>query len=206
MSFFSVGPTFRSTEPPTASAALVLAPLALTLLLLAACQPGDGREPAAEEVLVNQALNLHLASVPETLRVETNQGSELVLAPADERSGRLWFEVGEPSEFGIDVVALANAQKDLFLAEPGGSFSGANKLIAHLGEAAYGRGQYDLDGQRVEETRIFAIHPADNRQLVLSYRYPAGDDSSARVTELLDVMARIETSGAIDGAPQAAEG
>ena len=44
----------------------------------------------------------------------------------------------------------------------------------------------------VEETVLFLIHPAANRQLEIHYRYPAADDSAARVEQLIEVLAELE--------------
>ena len=43
-----------------------------------------------------------------------------------------------------------------------------------------------------EETLILLIHPAGNRLLTIAYRYPAGDDSAARVEQLIDVLSYLE--------------
>ena len=36
------------------------------------------------------------------------------------------------------------------------------------------------------------VHPTQSRLLTITYRYPAGDDSAARVEQLIGVLAEIE--------------
>ena len=44
----------------------------------------------------------------------------------------------------------------------------------------------------VEETVLFLIHPRDYRLLEIQYRYPAADDSAARVEQLIEVLSELE--------------
>ena len=61
-----------------------------------------------------------------------------------------------------------------------------------FGVAFYSRGRFSEAGATVEETVIFLIHPTASRQLEIHYRYPAGDDSAARVEQLIEVLAELE--------------
>lgn len=74
---------------------------------------------------------------------------------------------------------------------PGGEYKGAQELGGEMGTAFWSRGQWDEDGVRMEETRIFAIHPDGSGLLVLSSVYPVGDDSSNRVEQLLEVLGSL---------------
>ena len=66
------------------------------------------------------------------------------------------------------------------------------ELVSPLGTAFYSRGRFTLDGEAVEEAKIFSLHPDGDRILTLRYRYPAGVDSSVRVQQLFDVLGTIE--------------
>ena len=58
--------------------------------------------------------------------------------------------------------------------------------------AYYSRGQFSDAGRGVEELRISALHPTQNRLLRVLYRYPQADDSSDRLTDLLLIVGEIE--------------
>ena len=47
-------------------------------------------------------------------------------------------------------------------------------------------------GTEIEETVIFALHPDADRIMTITYRYPAGVDSSVRVQQLFDVLGAVE--------------
>ena len=53
-----------------------------------------------------------------------------------------------------------------------------------LGTAYSTRARFEEDGQAVEEIRIFAVHPAGNRLLHMTYRYePAAGQTQARMMD-----------------------
>ena len=177
-----------------------LAGLAALLSCLCACGGGEAVEaPVAEapaERIENETLDLALARLPLGLALRSN-GADLRLAPASAEGSPLAGEIrimaDPPSDYGIDVVTIANDQQAAFLAAPRGEFFGAQKLVTPLGEATYARGRFDAeDGSRVEEARAFAVHPAANRLVTVTYRYPAGEDSRERVAVLLEVLGEIE--------------
>jgi hypothetical protein len=70
----------------------------------------------------------------------------------------------------------------------GAEYMGGQELQGEFGTAFYSRGRYIDEGSLVEETAVFMIHPTGNRLLGIHYRYPAGEDSAARVEELIDVI------------------
>ena len=151
---------------------------------------------APPQRIENEALDLALARVPLGLALRSN-GADLRLAPAGAEGSPLAGEIrivaDPPSDYGIDVVKTANDQQAAFLAAPRGEFFGAQRLVTPLGEATYARGRFDAaDGSRVEETRAFAVHPAANRLVTVTYQYPAGEDSRERVAVLLEVLGEIE--------------
>jgi hypothetical protein len=75
---------------------------------------------------------------------------------------------------------------------PGGSYLGNRELVTPIGAAFTARARYQADGREVEETKVFAVHPAGDRLLIVSYVYPAGGDSQERVQQLLLLLGEIE--------------
>ncbi|HUP25219.1 MAG TPA: hypothetical protein VNB06_20060 [Thermoanaerobaculia bacterium] len=180
---------------------LVLAASALLASLTLACNRGgdgnieDAELPPPAQRVENEALDLALARVPAGLALRDN-GANIRLVPSGGDAGdqsELRIEVGPDSAFGIDPVQLANDQQASFGEAAGGEFFGAQKLVTPLGPATYARGRFDAeDGSRIEETRAYAVHPAANRLVTVTYRYPAGEDSRERVAQLLEVLGEIE--------------
>ncbi|HVS64193.1 MAG TPA: hypothetical protein VMT85_11905 [Thermoanaerobaculia bacterium] len=163
----------------------LIVPLALLGL---ACGGGDEEEPANEPVVVEE-LGLRFVRLPAGFSVVEN-GSRLVL----EGAGTMTVEAGEPSDFGLDPVADATAQQARFESLEGGEFRGAQRLVTPSGPGAYARGRFTRDGQPMEETAVFVVHPSANRMVSLSYVYPAGEDSSERVQSLLELVAEMEST------------
>ena len=165
-------------------------------LMLCACgaEPEPEPEPASQSV-ANDVLGVSFARIPQNFAVDVNEGDRLELRSTVEGdAGRMWIESGEVSDFGIRLVDSVNQQKEIYEARPGGEFNGSRKILTPLGEAYYSRGSFEENGVRVEEARVFTMHPVENRQLTLFYRYPAGtrEESGARVQELLVWVGEME--------------
>jgi hypothetical protein len=140
----------------------------------------------------NSNLGIRIVALPEGLRVAENQGSTLELRPADESVvGVIRFAVG-PEQDGINLVAAVHEHQARIADLNDGDYKGAQELQTPYGAAFYSRGRYDENGVPQEETALFMIHPTQSRLLTLTYRYPAGDDSAARVEQLIGVLAEIE--------------
>ncbi len=173
--------------------------IAILALLLAAAACSPQPEQAADpEPVYNPALDIRLAGVPEGFTVTTNAGDRLELRPvADDPDqpapeGLVTFAVG-PEESGVNLVAAVQRHQEEVESRPGGEYLGARELGGPLGVVFYSRGrQLTEDGRAVEETVLYAIHPAQSRLLEIRYRYPAGEDSSGRVTSLIGLLAEIE--------------
>ena len=165
-------------------------------IVLAGC--ADEPPPAPVPVsATNTALGIQLAAVPADFVVSVNDGNQLELVPtSSEVEGRLWFSVG-PEERGVNVVAGMKEHERSIKSKPEAAYKGAQELMTHLGAAFYSRGQYLGGATVMEETAVFAGHPSQTRLLSITYRYPAGVDSSVRVQQLLDVLGEVE---AISGA------
>lgn len=179
----------------------------LLLSALFGCQkpveePPQSIEPQSVE---NAALGISLAEIAAGFEVVTNEGSRLELEPT-ETEGRIWFELGPVTEGGVNLVEIVNSQKDQFLALPDGTFSGNRELLMTDGRSAYySRGQFSDAGKAVEELRISALHPTQNRLLRVLYRYPQADDSSDRLTDLLLIVGEIEPYELTPESPEAIE-
>lgn len=167
-----------------------VAVLCLVLLALTCSKPAPPPDTGVE----NTALGVKLVSVPEGLTVSINQGDTLELKPADEgTAGRVWFTVRpEPEGVGVNLVAAVNGHQAEIEGLPGGSYKGAQELQGDIGTAFYSRGRFSEAGSEVEETVLFLIHPSGTQLLEIHYRYPAANDSAARVEQLIGVLAEME--------------
>lgn len=197
----------KESNPIRIATALRTAALAVTVLIslvALACGTPAEQAPAKPDPVINEAMNLSFARLPIGFTVTENSDSTLELGPTDpeQSSGptAMWVEVGEPSDFGIPLVDIVNSQKDQYEALEGGTFAGNRELGTHVGKAYYSRGGYTFEGAAVEETRIFLVHPTENRLVTFHYRYPSGDDSGARIQELFTWLG--ELSAIVAQAPE----
>lgn len=198
----------RSTRPIVLSLALI------PCLVLLACGPGE-EEPAREEAapgprVENPELGLALAQLPAGFEVEVNEGSTLVLArSAEDDPAQLTFELGPLQTAGVNLVDRVWEEKGRVEALPEGQYRGQNELGGvPIGTTFTSRGRFRNEaGERVEEYRALAIHPGQNRVLVLDYEYPVpepGEDSN-RLEELMLVLEQVEPAGGGQDAEPPAE-
>lgn len=165
--------------------------LVLAVSALSCADPPLPPPPQATGV-ENADLGIALASVPEGLETTANVGSTLELRPTGEGDeGLIWFAVG-PEKVGVNLVAAVQSHQAQIESLPGGEYQGSQELQGDFGVAFYSRGRFSEADATVEETVIFLIHPAASRQLEIHYRYPAADDSAARVEKLIAVLAELE--------------
>lgn len=159
-------------------------------VLSASC---SGPEPAASSPSTGfdlPGLDLRLTSVPAGLARGDRAGLLLVTDPA--RGGRVLVGV-QPPEEGVNLVEAIHEHQAWVEAQPEGRYFGAQELVTPLGTAFWTRGRWrGEDGREVEEAVALALHPDRTRIVRLGYRYPAADDSSARVTELLELLGSLE--------------
>ncbi len=159
---------------------------AVVILLALSC--AAPQSPPAPTVIQNIDLGIELTGMPRGLTLSSNQGSSLELRPTDPaKSGVLWFSVG-PEQNGVNLVTAVQTHQSQMEGKKGADYKGGQELQGDFGTAFYSRGQYIDEGSLMEETAVFMIHPAGHRLLGIHYRYPAGDDSAARVEELIDVI------------------
>jgi len=163
--------------------------VAVTALALSCGGPTPPPEPT---VIQNIDLGITLNGLPDGLVVSSNQGTSFELRPADPLvGGVLWFAVG-PEQEGVNLVAAVQSHQAQLEGMVDAVYKGAQELQGDFGTAFYSRGQYAEGDELVEETVIFMIHPAGNRLLGIHYRYPVGDDSAARVEQLIDVISYLD--------------
>ncbi len=108
---------------------------------------------------------------------------------------QVWLELGEPSDFGIEIDDVAKSHRSFFREMPEGEFLGGQLLLAPLGPARYTRGRFQgNDGVTYEQMRMFLVHPIENRLVTLVAQYPAGDkaDSTARVVQIQFILGEME--------------
>ena len=165
--------------------------LVLLALGCASPAPEPEPEPAAPRV-ENPALGLAVAAVPAPFTVAENSGETLVFSaggPTDE--GQLEVLVGPVETSGINLIEAVKAKRADFESAEGGEYYGNRELGTPLGTAFTARGAYATEAGRIEESWIFAIHPMENRILMLRYAYPDGEGQE-RVAGLMEIMGEIE--------------
>ena len=169
----------------------------IALALLAACQ-SSSPPPEVEDLgpirIENAALGLAIADLPSIFALSTNSGDSLELQrTGEEIEGALWIELETVTDDSVNLVEIVNGQRKIYEALPGGSFSGSRELMLPDGRPGYySRGRFLEADTEVEEFRIFALHPLENRLLTVFYRFPAGTDSADRLNDLLLLVGEIE--------------
>jgi hypothetical protein len=160
------------------------------------CGPSADTEPKGEpvrpSVIENPELRLRLVDVPADLDVTLNDAQDLVLSHADPAVGGTIVIAALPPEDGQNLVSAVAFHEAFIQNQEDGDYQGGQELVSPLGTAFYSRGRFTLEGEAVEETKIFTLHPDADRMLTLRYRYPAGVDSSVRVQQLFDLLATVE--------------
>ena len=192
---------------PCPAAALLLAAALGASVLAAGC---GGEEAASAEPtrVENAALGIALEIPGDApVEVEDASGETIRLARAAEDEigpGTLVFESGPPPEYGPNLVEAVKEREAELEGLPDGEFFGQLELGSQLGPAYATRGRFtDETGQKVEETRIYTVHPSErDRLLWLTYRYvPSPGDTEARRAQALDAFGWIEPLAAAGEAP-----
>lgn len=168
----------------------------VAMALLTACQQQEAEAPveAPPERVENAALAVAIADLPSLFQVQTNDGAVLDLVPSDPAlEGVLSVATHTPETAGINLVAAVERHKADIESRVDGAFKGQRELGTPMGTAFYSRGHFTADGRAMEETAVFMIHPAGDRELHLVYVYPAGDDTASRLQDqLFEVLGEIE--------------
>ena len=168
-----------------------LAALALLALILAGCA-SEPPPPAAAERLENAELGLAIAALPAAFEVAENTGETLTLTAPEVAGGSVEITIGPLELGGINLVEVVKDRKAEIEAE--GLYFGNRELMTPFGPAYTTRGQVTgPDGGPVEVTSAYSLHPdGSDRLMTVTYRYPGGGDSQARVGELLELLGEIE--------------
>jgi len=188
-------------------AALLLAAAAGAAVLTAGCAREEAAPPEPVRV-ENAALGIAL-DIPgdAPVEVEDASGETIRLARAAEGEvgpGTLVFATGPPPEYGPNLVEAVKEREAELEGLPDGEFYGQLELGSQLGPAYATRGRFtDESGEKVEETRIYVVHPTQRDQLMwLTYRYvPSPGDTEARRAQALDAFGWIEPLAAAGEAP-----
>lgn len=179
----------------------------VSCLVIGACGPGKEGPAASGEAsagprVENAELGIALARLPAGFAVETNEGDTLVLVRTDENDpGRLSFELGPLQSSGVNLVDRVWEEKARIESLPDGQYRGQNELGGvPLGTTYTSRGRFrNQDGAMVEEYRALALHPTQNRVLVLDYEYPVPPPEKAqdshRLQDLMLVLEQVEPAG-----------
>jgi len=167
---------------------------------------GKGRLPdAPPERIENPGLGIAFESLPPDFTLGHNEGESLMLLPVGLK-GRVEVRVG-PRVGAVNLIAEIKDQQETIEARDAGSFLGQTELVGPLGTVYFTRGRYrDDGGTEVEEYTAIGLHPAGDRALYLSYRYPAGDDTKARGEALLELIGELGPLESSAAEPAAASG
>ena len=166
--------------------------LALAALTLAGCASEPPAPPAPERI-ENPDLGLAIAALPAAFQVAENRGETLKLSAPAVEAGSVEITIGPLELGGINLVEVVKARRAEIEAE-GGLYFGNRELMTPYGAAYTTRGQVTgLDGGPVEVTAVYSLHPdGSDRLMTVTYRYPGGGDSQARVGELLELLGELE--------------
>ncbi len=172
----------------------LVAPAALVMGLIGCQKEAPLEPPLVAPRVESTTLGVAIAGLAGFEVVEN--GEMLVLASTDDAEGRVTIAAG--AEGKVNLVQAVNDHQAEVLARPDGVYRGQREMVGPLGTAYYSRGSYtgDRDGSQgiaMEETSILTLHPDGNRILRLEYRYPVGEDSTARLEALMqNVLGELE--------------
>ena len=167
----------------------------ISTLGLAGCQKKAEEPPPPPTVRVdNPAAGVAIAALSADFQVADNDGATIELVPAGEgATGTVSIVAGEAEIGGINLVAAVKAHKEEILQRPDGDYKGQAEYVSPLGTTYASRGRYSEGGSTVEERVVFMVHPWGDRLLSVIYRYPAGDDTQARLDALMNgVVGELE--------------
>jgi hypothetical protein len=167
----------------------------LTLLVSigfsASCGQGEPPEPTRIE---NPVLGIAIAALPDDFEVVSAVGETIELTAAGAKGpGRAVIAAGPLVMTGINLVDATKERKAWFESTPGATYFGNRELGTPIGTAFTARGVYPTESGEVEETWVYAIHPAANRILTIRFTYPT-EESEDRVGQLLALLGEIEAA------------
>jgi hypothetical protein len=150
--------------------------LALLSLTLTGCG-SQTAAPAAAARVENSGLGLAIAILPEAFEVAENVGESLRLTAPDVAGSNVEITIGPLHMGGINLVEVVKEE-----------------LMTPSGPAYTTRGQLTGPDGPVEVTAVYSLPPdGSDRLMTVTYSYPGGGDSQARVGELLELLGEIES-------------
>ncbi len=159
-------------------------------LALAGCA-SEPAPPAAPERVENPELGLAIAAVPGAFEVAENAGETLRLTAREVDGGSVEITIGPLQLTGVNLVEVVKEKRAEF--EASGLYYGNRELMTPTGPAYTTRGQIAGADGPVEVTSVYSLPPdGSDRLMTVTYRYPSGSDSQARVGELLELVGEIE--------------
>ena len=178
-------------------------------LVVAATASGCKKEPPPPPTVrvENPQLGVAIAALsPADFVLAANDGASIELLPAGEgASGTISVVAGEPEVGGINLVAAVQHHKSEVLEGPDGDYKGQTEYMSPLGTTFASRGRFSSDLGLIEERVVYMVHPWGDRTLQVIYRYPAADDTQARLDALmLGVVGELEALPAPEASPAAA--
>ena len=178
---------------------ILAAAITLAAVNFQACKKAP--PPASTVRVENPRAGVAIAALTE-FTVADKDGSTIELVPAVEGlTGTVSVVAGEAEIGGINLVAAVNRHKEEILERPDGDYKGQAEYVSPLGTTFASRGRYSEGGGTVEERVVFMVHPWGDRTLRVIYRYPAGEDTQARLDALMNGVV-----GELEGLPAAGEG
>ncbi len=173
---------------------ILAAAIAITAAGLGACKKEAPPPPSAPAVRVeNPQAGVAIAALTD-FTVADNSGATIELVPTGEGlTGTVSVVAGEAERGGINLVAAINQHEEDIEARPDGDYKGQAEYMGPLGTTFASRGRYTEEGGTVEERVVFMVHPWNDRTLQVIYRYPAGEDTQARLDALMNgVVGELE--------------
>ncbi len=173
---------------------VLAAAFAITVAGLAACKKEPPPPPPPAPVRVeNPQAGVAIAALTE-FTVAANDGATIELVPTGEgATGTVTVVAGKAEIGGINLVAAVQQHKQDILARPDGDYKGQAEYVSPLGTTFASRGRYTEAGGTVEERVVYMVHPWGDRTLEVIYRYPAADDTQARLDALMNgVVGELE--------------
>ncbi len=177
--------------------------------LLTACQEKEAPAPPPPPVRVeNPQMELAIAALSPDFAVVSSDGATIELRPTGKNAagegltGTISVSADESGLGGPNLVAATQAHKAAILERPDGEYKGQAEYMSPMGTTFASRGRYTGDAGTVEERIVLMVHPWGDRILRVTYTYPAGDDTQARLDALMTgVVGEIEsyTPAAGDG-------
>ena len=164
------------------------------VLAFGACGSEPAAPPAAADTsLTAPSVLLRLTATPEVFELAANDAERLEFtAPSLAGPSTMTITLGDPETGGLNILEHLEQQLASFRELPEGVSFGQTQLVAPIGLTFMLRGRYREAEREVEELRAILVHPASNRLLTISYRYPAGEDTAERGRQLMELLGEME--------------